>query len=78
MDTTTTMSWVTDWTCENRNKMMANIFEHWEVPNHIGMIKEDPGPCDVFDFMGDIGTPYQQTRFMPGKEIRNYRGPERP
>ena len=50
---------------------MTNNLEHWGVPNHIGVIKEDPGPCNVFDFMGDIGTPYQQTRLMPGKEIRN-------
>ena len=49
MDTTTTMSWVTASTCENRNKTMTNNLEHWEVPNHIGVIKEDPGPCDVFD-----------------------------
>ena len=71
MDTTTTMSWVTDWTCENRNKTVANNREHWEVSNHIRVIREDPVPCDVFDFMGDSGTPCQQTRFMRGKEIRN-------
>ena len=71
MDKTTTMSWVTTSTCENRNKAMTNNLDHWEVPNHIGVIKEDPRPCDIFDFMGDNGTPCQQTRFMPGKEIRN-------
>ena len=39
---------------------------------HIGVIKEDIELCDVFDFMGgEIGTPYQQTRFMMGKKSRD-------
>ena len=50
---------------------MTNNCEHWEVPNHISVMREDPGPCDIFDFMGDIVTPYQQTWFMPGEIIRN-------
>ena len=46
--------------------------EENEKKAHISVIKEDLGPCGVFDFMGDeIGTPYQQTHFMTGKEIRN-------
>ena len=46
-----------------------------EKKGHMGVTKEDLEPCDVFDFEGDeIGTPYQQTYFTTGKEIRNIEG----
>ena len=54
MDTTTTMSWVIYSTCENRNKTMANSSDHWEVPNHIGVIREGPGPCAVLILWGTL------------------------
>ena len=54
-----------------RTETSANRVEN-EKTAHIGVIKEDLEPSDVFDFMEDeIGAPHQQTRFITGKEIRN-------
>ena len=40
-------------------------------------VKEDLELCVVFDFTGDeIGTPYQQTRFMTGMGTRNIENPK--
>ena len=50
---------------------MTNTLGHWEVPNHIGVIKEDLGLCDDFDFMGDVNGSRKQTRPTPGEEIRH-------
>ena len=57
---------------ENTNaETITNRLEN-EKTVHIGVIKEDLEPCDVFMFMGDdVGPPYQQTRFMTGREIRD-------
>ena len=70
-DTTTTMLWLTASTCENRNKTRTNTLGHWVVPNHIGVIKKDLGPCEVFDFMGDVSVSRKQTLPKPGEETRH-------
>lgn len=50
---------------------MTNTLGHWGVLNHIGVIKEDLGPCEVLDFMGDIGVSRKQTLPKPGEETRH-------
>ena len=53
---------------------MTNTLGHWVVPNHIGVIKEDLRPCEVFDFMGDVGVSRKQTRPKPRVEIGHVEG----
>ena len=57
-----------------RSETTTNCLKN-EKMTHIGTIKEDLEPWD--NFMGDnFGLPFQQIRFMTGKEIRDmYRGP---
>ena len=57
---------------------MTDTLGHWEVPNYIGVIREDLGPCEVFNFMGDVGVSRKQTRPKPGEKKQTCRGPERP
>ena len=50
---------------------MTNTLGHLGVPNHIGVIKEDLRPCEVFDFMGDVGVSRKQTRPKPRIETKH-------
>ena len=58
-------------TYENGNRKTTNSLVQWGVPDQIGVIKEDLGPCGVFDFMGEDDGSCKQTRPEPGATIRH-------
>ena len=63
------MSWLTTSTRDHGNMKTTNSPAHWEVPDQIGVIKEDLGLGAVFDFMGEDNQACKQSRPEPGATI---------
>ena len=48
-----------------------STYEKCRIPNQIGVIRDDLGPCVGFDFMGEDGGSRGQTRPKLGAAIRH-------
>ena len=73
-DTTTTMAGLTTSTGGNRNGRILKPGEEWRVPSQIVVIRDDLGPQEGFNFMGEDVISCEQTRPKLGTAIRHVEG----